>query len=99
MEQAEIPFLIGSKPGELIEMLHASYLNLGNEVYMDNNDTIHARVFRTEPSSLHGLKVDPGTKISVWYRSNRIVDFSEVILQARNDTATIENQDSIPDYF
>jgi beta-lactam-binding protein with PASTA domain len=99
MEQTEIPFLIGSKPGELIEMLHASYLNLGDEVYMDNNDTIHARVFRTEPSSVHGLKVDPGTKISVWYRSNRIVDFSEVILQARNDTATIQNPDSIPDYF
>jgi beta-lactam-binding protein with PASTA domain len=99
MEKTEIPFLIGSKPGELVGMLHASYLNLGNEIYMDDNDTIHARVFRTEPSSVNGLKVDPGTKITVWYRSNRLVDFSEVIMNARNDTATTGNQDSIQDYF
>jgi beta-lactam-binding protein with PASTA domain len=99
MEMTEIPFLIGSKPGELVEMLHASYLNLGDEVYMDDNDTIHARVFRTEPSYINGLKVEPGTKISVWYRSNKLVDFSEVILNARNDTVSLENLDSIPDYF
>ncbi|MFZ4462447.1 MAG: PASTA domain-containing protein [Bacteroidales bacterium] len=98
MEQTEVPFLIGMRPREIGALLHASNLNLGNEVYMDDNDTIHARVFRTEPASLPGLKVDPGTKISVWYRSNRLVDFEEVIQQAKNDTSVIV-QDSLPNYF
>jgi len=99
MEKTKIPFLIGSKPSELVEMLHASLLNLGNEVYMDDNDTVHARVYRTEPTSVRGLMVEPGTKISVWYRSNKLVDFSEVILQAENDTSGTIIQDSITDYF
>ncbi len=99
MEKTEIPFLIGSKPGELINLLHSNYLNLGNEVFMDDNDTVHARVFRTEPSSLHALKVDPGTKISVWYRSNKLVNFSEIIMNAMNDTVISDSTDTIHNYF
>ncbi len=98
MEQTEVPFLIGLRPGEITSILHSNFLNLGDEVYLDDNDTIHARVFKTEPVSLLGHKVEPGTKVSVWYRSNRMVDFVQVINEARNDTTTPVT-DSVPDYF
>lgn len=79
-----LPFLIGMKPGQVKPALQKASLNLGDMFYIDG-DSAHARVFRTEPVTLPGAEVAPGTRIDVWLRSELNTDFEELIMQIQSD--------------
>lgn len=68
-----LPFIIGDSPDQAVQRLHAASLNLGNVYYMDR-DSLHARVYRTEPSLKEQKTMPIGGRVDVWYRSE--LDFS-----------------------
>lgn len=78
--KATLPFLVGMRPSQVKAALQRASLNLGNMYYPDN-DSVNARVFRTEPVTLAGVEVDPGTKIDIWFRSEKNIDFEALIIQ------------------
>lgn len=80
-----MPFLIGMKPDQVKLSLQKATLNLGNMYFIDEDST-HARVFRTEPATFPGNLVDPGTKVDVWFRSDKLIDFKELILTIQSDS-------------
>ena len=83
-EKTPLPFLVGMRPTQLKAALQKASLNLGNIFYVDG-DSAHARVFRTEPVTLPGAEVAPGTKIDVWLRSELNTDFEDLIMKIQSD--------------
>jgi len=87
-----IPFLIGKKMKAVHAVLHYSSLNVGQEYFLDGNDTTHARVYKMEPSfSSHSL-LDMGSPVDIWYRSDENFDFKNYIQQVLADST---QQDSV----
>ncbi len=86
-----MPFIIGKSPKEAIRQLHYASLNIGNEVYMDD-DIINAKVYRTEPPFAKDEKLDLGAVINIWYRSDKTFDFENYIHEVLGDTIS---QDSL----
>ncbi len=86
-----MPFIIGKSPKEAMRQLHYASLNIGNEVYMDD-DIMNAKVYRTEPPFAKDEKLDLGTAIDVWYRSDKTFDFENYIHEVLGDTIS---QDSL----
>ncbi len=86
-----MPFLIGLKPAELRKKLHFNSLNLGREYFMDDSDTTHARVYKTDPETLSEEMLILGQSVNVWYRSDELIDFKEYIMQFDPDTIAARN--------
>ena len=80
-----VPFIIGKHPGEVAHELHYASLNLGNEVYLDD-DMANARVYKTKPKFSDQEKLELGTKVDVWYRSDKLFDFDSYLQELLNDT-------------
>jgi beta-lactam-binding protein with PASTA domain len=68
-----VPDLYGKKQSQAIELLQAASLNIGNEIFIDGNDTVHAHVYKQKPDA-HSL-VQFGGTIDLWYRSDKKFDF------------------------
>jgi eukaryotic-like serine/threonine-protein kinase len=86
-----IPFLIGLKPQQAAWQLHAASLNVGEELYLDGNDTLNARVYSTEPS-LKGWSTLPiGEFVDLFYRSAETTDFDLLIDLMRNDSINADS--------
>ncbi|MBN2614369.1 MAG: PASTA domain-containing protein [Bacteroidales bacterium] len=85
--QIPIPFIIGDKMKEAHEALHYASLNVGNEYFLDGNDTAHARVFKIEPAQMSHSLMNPGDSINIWYRSDENFDFKGYIQQLNDTTA------------
>ncbi len=81
-----LPFLIGKKMKEAHAALHYSSLNVGQEYFLDGNDTTHARVFKMEPSFFSHSLLDMGSPVNIWYRSDENFDFKDYIKQMLADT-------------
>ncbi len=88
-----MPFIIGKSPKEALRQLHYASLNRGNEVYMDD-DMANAKVYRTEPPFNSDEKLDLGTVINVWYRSDKTFDFENYIHEVLGDTISQDSLDS-----
>ena len=82
-----LPMLVGVKKKDVKNELHYAYLNLGNEYYIDVNDSAHARVYRTDPRPLRKELLRLGQKVNIWYRSDENFDFDEYIKQFLPDSA------------
>ena len=89
--KVNMPLIIGKKHAQVVKALHYASLNIGNEYFMDSDDTTHARVFRTEPDIKTSSLVDLGKQINVWYRSDLEFDFDEYLLQFTNDTINVDS--------
>ncbi|MBN2638559.1 MAG: PASTA domain-containing protein [Bacteroidales bacterium] len=85
--QIPIPFIIGDKMRDAHTALHYASLNVGNEYYLDGNDTTHARVFKIEPAQMSHSLMNPGDSITIWYRSDENFDFNQYIQQLKDSTA------------
>jgi eukaryotic-like serine/threonine-protein kinase len=83
-----MPFLIGLKQAEVRRKLHYSSLNIGREYYMDDDDTTHARVYKTDPETLTEDQLILGQPVNIWYRSDELIDFPEYLKQFEPDTIT-----------
>lgn len=86
-----MPFLIGLKPSELRKNLHHNSLNVGKEYFLDDNDTTHARVYKTDPKTLSEDMLILGQPVNIWYRSDELMDFDEYIMQFNPDTIAARN--------
>lgn len=81
------PMIYGKKVNEARQMLKISTLNLGNEYFLDG-DTLNSRVYKVEPYFEPGDEIAPATYISLWYRSESVIDFDTFI----NDSLFIEEK-------
>ncbi len=89
-----MPFLIGFKQAEVRKKLHYYSLNVGQEYYLDDDDTTHARVYKTDPETLTEEMLILGQPVNIWYRSDELIDFQEYLKQFESDTIT-ENPEDI----
>ncbi|NVN94444.1 MAG: PASTA domain-containing protein [Bacteroidetes bacterium] len=89
----QIPFLLGKKQSEVMKILRASSLNIGNEVFEDGKDTVHARVFRQSPAYGSGVMINMGHSIDIWYQSDKKVNFNELIRNYKYDSTANESND------
>jgi eukaryotic-like serine/threonine-protein kinase len=71
----KVPDLFGKKQSQALELLQAASLNLGNEIFLDGNDTVHARVYKQKPDA--GNSVQFGGTVDLWYRSDKKYDFKK----------------------
>ena len=90
-DKMQIPFLLGKKQSEVMKILRTSSLNIGNEVFEDGKDTVHARVFRQSPAFGSGKTINMGQNIDIWYRSDKKVKFNELIRNYKYDSTANES--------
>ena len=81
-----MPFLIALKQEEVRRKLHHNSLNIGREYFMDDADTLHARVYKTDPKTLTEEMLYLGQPVNIWYRSDELIDFQGYLLQFDPDT-------------
>ncbi len=82
-----LPFLIGKTPEEARHDLHFASLNVGKEIYMDD-DKKNAKVYKTQPSQLSGVNLKLGGTVNIWYRSSELFDFDSYLNKILGDTVT-----------
>ncbi len=100
----KMPFLMGKKPDEARYRLHEASLNVGEEYFLDGNDTVHARVFKTEPDYRDVDEIPLGTAVNLWYRSDELFDFDSYIKELlsdtiANDTTNVSTENEIDEDF
>ena len=74
--RAKVPNLIGKPASETKRLLNLLGLNLGEEVFEDNDSIQYLCVRRMSPGPSSG-SVLAGTAIDVWYHSSRTLDFKK----------------------
>jgi beta-lactam-binding protein with PASTA domain len=90
-----LPFLIGKTPDQARHEIHYASLNIGKEVFMDEDRT-YAKVYRTEPEQLSDVKLNLGDTINIWYRSSRDFDFESYINEILGDTVSADTLNETP---
>ncbi len=70
-----IPDLFGKKQSQALKMLQAASLNIGNEIFLDGNDSIHSRIYKQKPNATNSAQF--GTTVDLWYRSDKKYDFKK----------------------
>lgn len=81
-----LPMLIGMPKDEVKKELNYAYLNLGNEYYIDVDDTAQARVYRSDPMPLTNNMLRLGQKVDIWYRSDEKFNFNNYLKQFLPDS-------------
>lgn len=74
-KKTHLPNLITIKREDVKNNILGASLNLGNEIYMDNDEDGKYRVYRMEPEYDQQMLVALGSKVNVWYRSENKFDF------------------------
>ncbi|MDZ7778258.1 MAG: hypothetical protein U5L09_22890 [Bacteroidales bacterium] len=74
-----IPFLIGKKQSQAHRMLYKNSLNVGEQYFLDSEDTTRLRIYKTKPSSANRAEVPMGTYVDLYLRSDRNFDFFGLI--------------------
>ncbi|MGM0566290.1 MAG: PASTA domain-containing protein [Bacteroidota bacterium] len=100
--EVTIPFLIGKKQKQAIRMLHKNSLNVGEQYFLDSEDTSRLRIYSTEPSSAKREKAKMGTYVDLYYRSDSNFNFFELIREIEKQQADTTEADSSfisDDYF
>ena len=72
----KVPNLIGKPATEAKRLLNLAGLNLGDEVFEDNDSLQYMCIRLMSPGPSSG-SVDAGTNINVWYRSSKTMDFKK----------------------
>ena len=86
-KKAKLPSLYGLPVQEVQRTLNMAGLNLGNEIYDDQDSIQYMKVFRMDPPYAQG-SVKPGTFVNVWYKSGRNINFEK-------EQAEILKEDSV----
>jgi beta-lactam-binding protein with PASTA domain len=93
----EIPFLLAKKQHDAITLLHLASLNVGEQYFLDSEDTSRLRVYNTFPEIGSG-KVRMGSYVDLYFRSDENFDFLELLESYRMDTIA-EDSTLIKDSF
>lgn len=81
-----MPFLIALKQADVKKKLHYYSLNVGRQYFLDDDDTTHARVYKTDPKTLTEDMLILGQPVNIWYRSDELIDFQDYLKQFEPDT-------------
>ena len=84
----KVPNLIGKPASETKRLLNLAGLNLGNEVYEDNDSTQYMCVRRMSPGPSSG-SVNAGTTIDVWYHSSKTLDFKKEMKELLHEDSIV----------
>ena len=85
-----IPVLIAKKKNEVRNALHNAYLNVGEEFFLDSDDTAHLRVYKTEPDPLKKETINLGEEVDIWYRSDKNFNFDNYLKQFILDSLVVD---------
>ncbi|MCP4553379.1 MAG: PASTA domain-containing protein [Bacteroidetes bacterium] len=81
-----VPFLIGLTKKEAEKKLHYASFNLGEEVYLDQDNNNQMKVYLQEPVWNEEAQYNHGDFMNLWYRSDSIIDFTKHIKSLQPDT-------------
>ena len=84
----KVPNLIGKPASETKRLLNLAGLNLGNEVFEDNDSTQYMCVRRMSPGPSSG-SVNAGTTIDVWYHSSKTLDFKKEMKELLHEDSIV----------
>ncbi len=90
-EKIEVPFLIGKTEAEVINILNNSSFNVGFLKYFDERDKLHSRVFNQQPAGTKNYRVDYGSYVDLWFRSDLEFNFDSLLLAYESDTLSINS--------
>ena len=90
-EKIEVPFLIGKTEAEVINILNNSSFNVGFLKYFDERDKLHSRVFNQQPAGATNYRVDYGSYVDLWFRSDLEFNFDSLIRVYESDTLSIDS--------
>jgi beta-lactam-binding protein with PASTA domain len=85
-----VPIVVALKKDEVKKALHQSYLNVGEEFYLDSEDTAHLRAYKTDPNPLGEETLNLGEKVDIWYRSDEFFDFENYLKQFKLDSLIMD---------
>lgn len=74
-KKTHLPNLLTMKKENVKNSILEASLNIGNEIYMDNDENSKYRVYKMEPAYNIETLVLLGSKVNVWYRSVNKFDF------------------------
>lgn len=75
-KKTHLPNLLSAKKSDVKRLLHEASLNLGNEIFMDNDENDNYKVYKMEPQYDIETLVTLGSKVDVWYHSESQFDFN-----------------------
>lgn len=85
-EKIDVPFLIGLKKQEAIDIIYANSLNLGQETYYNPADTSGVKVYLQHPKPYKNRKLGMGDSIDLVYRNDRLFNYEQYIKQYKKDS-------------
>lgn len=74
-KKTHLPNLVTARQADVKRLLHEASLNIGNEIYMDNDPEGNYRVYKMNPIYDIEHLVTLGSTVDVWYRSETLFDF------------------------
>ena len=83
-----VPNLIGKPATETKRLLNLAGMNLGEEVYEDNDSIQYMCVRRMSPGPSSG-SVKAGTTIDVWYHSSKTMDFKKEMQELLHEDSIV----------
>jgi beta-lactam-binding protein with PASTA domain len=83
-----IPFLYGKYRSEALNDLKSASLNIGEEHFVDGVDSTEARVYKQSPAFTKDGTINLGTKVSLWYKSDKKFDFKALLEKLKKDTVS-----------
>ncbi len=70
-----LPDLVGVSVTAVKNVINNASLNIGTEIFIDNDEVEHLYVSRMDPEFAPDAKVPLGSLVNVWYRSDSNFDF------------------------
>lgn len=89
-----VPNLIGKPASDTKRLLNLAGLNIGKEVYEDNDSIQYMCVRRMTPGPSSG-SVNAGSKIDVWYHSSKTLDFKKEMQELLHEDSIANRPRSI----
>lgn len=86
-----VPFLIGLGREEARMELQMASFNVGKELYLDEPNPIHSKVYRQFPD--WNEEIYPGDSVTLYFRSDLVFNFDSLYKELNPDTATYINEE------
>lgn len=100
-KKTHLPNLLSAKMSDVKELLHEASLNLGNEIFMDNDENDNYKVYKMEPPYDIETLVTLGSRVDVWYHSENQFDFNsfERELFLKDSIVSAMKREKMPEYL
>ena len=92
--KVKVPNLIGKSAIEAKRLLNLAGMNLGKEIFEDNDSLQYMCVRRMSPGPSSG-SVNAGTAVDIWYHSNRTLDFKKEMQELLHEDSLVNQPQPI----